>query len=141
MKKLNVKRLHQDAKLPTYATDGSGCFDMYALEDAHVSGAHTFKLGLAFEIPDDHVMLMFSRSGHGYKNDVRLSNCVGVIDSDYRGEVSAKLRADGDGELFVKKGDRICQACIVHVDRYDMVEVDELSETTRGAGGYGSTGR
>ena len=85
--------------------------------------------------------MVYSRSGHGFKYDTRLSNCVGVIDSDYRGEVRIRLAADGrhDG-LGVTHGDRIAQAMLVPVSQWQLVEVDELSTTVRGEGGYGSTG-
>lgn len=148
--KLNVKALHPDAIVPQYATVGAACFDLHALMPpadesyAHVNpGTPTvIRTGLAFEIPDGYVMLIFSRSGHGFKNDIRLANCVGVIDSDYRGEVQVKLTNDNsDGNfLTVKHGDRIAQAMIVPVERVELVQVDELSSTERGEGGFGSTG-
>ena len=82
---VNIKLLDhaKDLPLPTYATEGAACFDIstYLNGDVDHGEAHVFSTGLAFEIPEDHVMLVFSRSGHGFKNDVRLSNCVGVIDS------------------------------------------------------------
>ena len=86
-------------------------------------------------------MLVYSRSGHGFKYGVRLANCVGVIDSDYRGEVGVKLTADQTSEgFFVRNGDRIAQAMIVPVDRVEFEEVEKLSDTDRGTGGFGSTG-
>jgi dUTP pyrophosphatase len=147
--KLNVKALHPDAIVPQYATDGAACFDLHALIPDVPKEACVFPIkpaairtGLAFEIPDGYVMLIFSRSGHGFKNDIRLANCVGVIDSDYRGEVQVKLSNDNpQGLRFdVKHGDRIAQAMIVPVERVELVQVDELSSTSRGEGGFGSTG-
>lgn len=142
--KLKVKRLHPDAKMPTYATDGSACFDLYSIEDAYIDDiSHVNEVvptGLAFEIPVGHVMLIFSRSGHAFKNNVRLANCVGVIDQDYRGEVKVKLSADFEGMLGIKKGDRIAQAMVIPCPKVELVEVDELTPTERGAGGFGSTG-
>ena len=85
-------------------------------------------------------MLIYSRSGHGFKNDVRLANCVGVIDADYRGELMVKLTGDTYGQLTIKPGDRIAQAMLVPVMKVHFKEVQELSETVRGAGGFGSTG-
>ena len=95
-------------------------------------------------------MLIFSRSGHGFNNDVRLSNCVGVIDSDYRGEVRVKLRNDQQSHLganpenltilTVKPGDRIAQALVLPIPSVELVEIGELSTTARGDGGFGSTG-
>ncbi len=140
---LKVKKLHPDAQLPEYATDGSGCFDIRTIEQGAVlpDRDRTFRTGLAVEIPEGHVMLIFSRSGHGFKNDTRLSNCVGVIDSDYRGQIQVKLRCDSEyGGILVDAGDRIAQAIILPFPRVSFVEVDELSDTERGTGGFGSTG-
>lgn len=146
--KLKIKKLHPDAIIPKYATDGSGCFDLHAIIDGGelttvIPGLpRTFGTGLAFEIPEGHAMLVFSRSGHGFKNDVRLANCVGVIDSDYRGQVSVKLTSDANGSegLTVWRGDRIAQAMVVPVDRVEFEEVTDLTDTERGTGGFGSTG-
>jgi len=139
---IKVKRLHPDAILPTYATDGSGCFDLYAIARAPIgTGFPVLRTGLAFEIPEDHVMLVFSRSGHGFNHDVRLANCVGVIDADYRGEIRVKLTADSKANpLIVRPGDRIAQALVIPIAQMSFTEVDELSDTTRGTGGFGSTG-
>ena len=138
---INVKKLHPDATLPTYGTAGAACFDLYAMEGA-VSPYQTaiYPTGLSFEIPKDHVMLVFSRSGHGFKDDIRLSNCVGVIDSDYRGEVRVKLAADGIKPPRFNQGDRIAQAMILPIQQVSFALVDELSDTDRGTGGFGSTG-
>ena len=150
--KLNVLKIHEDVILPTYATDGSGCFDIYAditqreyLCDTVVfEDSAVFSTGLKFEIPEGYVMLVFSRSGHGFKNNVRLANCVGVIDSDYRGELKVKLTKDsvyGDESRIhlVEKGSRIAQAMIIPIPKVEFVEVLELNDTARGEGGFGST--
>lgn len=142
--KVKVKRLYDSAILPTYATDGSGCFDIYTMlnGDTDYNEPHTYSTGLAFEVPEDHVMLIFSRSGHGFKNDVRLSNCVGVIDSDYRGELKVKLICDKIGwGLEVNAGDRIAQGMIIPVAKVSFEEVGELSDTERGTKGFGSSGK
>lgn len=142
MIELKVKKLHPDAIIPTYATDGSACFDLHAAEyEGENKGASLIvRTGLSFEIPHGWQMLIFSRSGHGFKNDVRLANSVGVIDSDYRGEVKVKLTLDRGGHFVVKQGDRIAQAQIMPVHRVTFEEVTDLSETERGTGGFGSTG-
>ena len=148
---LKVKKMHEDAELPVYATDGSACFDLKVLK-ADLPYQRMFlqngesmvlRTGLAFEIPKDHVMLVFSRSGQGFKYDTRLSNCVGVIDSDYRGEVMVKLTKDSGStpELTIKEGDAIAQAMIVPVQTVEFVLVDDLSDTDRGENGFGSTDR
>ena len=86
-------------------------------------------------------MLVFSRSGHGFKNNVRLANCVGVIDSDYRGEVMVKLVYDGfTSNLLVRNGDRIAQAMLVPAQQVTFEVVEELNTTERGTKGFGSTG-
>lgn len=139
--KVNVKVLNPKATIPTYATDGSGCFDLSTINGGNVAQytyGSVFDTGLSFEIPKDHVMLIFSRSGHGFKHDVRLSNCVGVIDSDYRGEVKIKLKADGH-TYYVSEGEKIAQGIIIKYEKVDFVLADNLSATERGAGGFGST--
>lgn len=149
--KLKIKKLHPDAIVPQYATAGAACFDLVALTvrgayqlGANVDHGHPIECGtgLAFEVPSGHVMLIFSRSGHGF-HGMRLANCVGVIDSDYRGEVKVILTQDlipGDFGIFVKPGDRIAQAMILPVPAVELELVDELSSTQRGTGGFGSTG-
>jgi dUTP pyrophosphatase len=146
---LSVKKTHPDAVLPHYATSGAACLDLHA---ATVTGpllpgdAVVVGTGLAFEIPHGYVMLVFSRSGHGFNHDIRLANCVGVIDSDYRGEVMLKLRNDRSAEderpaIAIRPGDRVAQAMILPLPSIDRIRVvDELSNTERGAGGFGSTG-
>lgn len=152
---VKIKKLHPSAKIPTYATDGSGCFDLYALNvnDSYHLGSHveegypvTCDTGIAFEIPEGHTMLVFSRSGHGFNYSARLINAVGVIDPDYRGGVKVKLICDQDTPddqtpLYVKPGDRVAQALIIPVPRVTFTEVEELTPTARGSGGFGSTGQ
>lgn len=141
---MKIKKLHPAAVVPTYGTEGSACFDLYAVQpeaEIRVVDTATVRTGLAFEVPQGFVMLVFSRSGHGFKNDVRLANCVGVIDSDYRGELMVKLTNDNPSDcLAVHPGDRIAQAMLMPVSQTYFEVVDELSSTDRGAGGFGSTG-
>ena len=146
---IKIKKLHPDAKIPEYATDGSGAFDLFCVQGDMPYGSHTlyssttkaFKTGLAFEIPKDHVMLVFSRSGHGFKHDTRLANCVGVIDSDYRGELMVKLSKDprDTAAVTIKEHDAIAQAMIIKAEQVKFKVVDDLSDTERGEGGFGST--
>ena len=153
MTKLKIKKLHPDAVEPRYVTPGAACFDLHylpSLSQAVVmvfpGEAACFRTGLAFEIPEGHVMLVFSRSGQGFNQDIRLSNCVGVIDSDYRGEVMVKLRNDQESQdegasvTSIHPGDRIAQAMIVPIPKVEIEVVDDLSSTARGTGGFGSTG-
>lgn len=140
--KLNVLRMYDDVKLPEYATDGSGCFDIYAYMIGGIEPYATiYGTGLKFEIPEGHVMLVFSRSGHGFKQNIRLANCVGVIDSDYRGELKVKLTDDNTlfDNLLPRVDERIAQAMIVPIPKVEFVEVAELSSTVRGENGIGST--
>ena len=131
---------------PKYATDGSGCFDIFSIEQ-HVVGltntTKVFRTGLIPEVPEGWVLLLFSRSGHGFKHDVRLANCVGVIDSDYRGEMKVKLTADDRGYFTVNPGDAICQGLLVEASKWEIQlildDAVKLSETGRGANGFGST--
>lgn len=150
---LRTKKLHPDAQVPTYSTAGAACFDLYAKD---VKGFNKVNVpigpgetalcgtGLAFQVPKDHVMLIFSRSGHGFNSDIRLSNCTGVIDSDYTGEVMVKLKCDATDEdappFVVKAGDRVAQALIVFAPQVSFFLTDTLEETERGEGGFGSTG-
>lgn len=145
---LRVMKLQEEAFLPQYATPGAACFDLHAClpdNDAAIcTGPNPSVIvptGLAFAIPEGHVMLVFSRSGHAFKQDTRLANCVGVIDSDYRGELMVKLTKDGPGSLFFTHGERVAQAMVVPLPRVELIEVDELDDTERGTGGFGSTGR
>ncbi|UZZ64531.1 dUTPase [Curvibacter phage PCA1] len=141
--KLKVKLLSDAAQMPVYASTGAACFDLHASDSVGVVGGHSVEVGtgLAFEVPVDHVMLVFSRSGHGFKNGVRLANSVGVIDSDYRGEVKIKLHNDGQNDFVVELGARVAQAMVLPIARMPLVQVEELSETDRGEAGIGSTGQ
>lgn len=139
---VKIKKLTPCAITPTYATDGSGCFDLQsASSNTILYDSATFNTGLAFGIPENHVMLVFSRSGMGFKQDTRLANCVGVIDSDYVGEVKVKLTNDSlDLPVKIEKGDRIAQALIIPYEKVDFIKVEELQSTSRGEKGFGSTG-
>ena len=146
---LKIKRVHPDAIIPKYATSGAACFDLHVLlENEYVWSVVApgepivLRTGLAIEIPPGYAMEIYSRSGHGFKNDIRLANCVGVIDSDYRGELMVKLTNDNadNQSITLHHGDRIAQARMVLAPQWDLVEVLELTDTVRGAGGFGSTG-
>lgn len=139
--KINIKKVSHLAKEPTYATDGSACFDLFSVDYNVVTreAPAVVGTGLAFEVPKDHAMLLFSRSGWGFADGVRLANCVGVIDSDYRGEVQVKLHSDLNHKQ-IDVGDRIAQGMIVPVEQVQFLFVDDLPDTDRGVGGFGSTG-
>lgn len=143
---VKIKKVHPEAKTPTYATPGSACFDLYPVFDdeefitINPNGTKQIETGLKFEIEPGHVMLIFSRSGHAFKKNIRLSNCVGVIDSDYRGPVMVKLASDNIRlTKSISPDSAIAQAMIIPVQQCTFEVVEELSETERGEGGFGST--
>jgi dUTP pyrophosphatase len=88
MMNIKIRKLHPQAMTPVYSTSGAGCFDLQTVDHNTVfpGGSTIFNTGLAIEVPEGYVMMIYSRSGHGFTHGLRLSNCVGVIDSDYRGE-------------------------------------------------------
>ena len=142
MMQLKVKRLDPRAVIPKYQSDGAACFDLVAIDRTDVApGIALYHTGLSFDIPQGYVLEVYSRSGHGFNQNTRLANCVGIVDSDYRGEVMVKLvRDDGYAEMpYVEN--RVAQAMLRRVDQVEFIEVDELSETKRGTNGMGSTGK
>ena len=140
--KIKVKKLDPESVLPTYATAGAACFDIRTIEAGKVParGVCRLRTGLAFELPAGHVLNVYSRSGHGFNHGLRLSNVVGIIDSDYRGELIVSITNDSATAFEFEPGDRIAQGMIVLAPQVELVEADSLSETARGAGGFGSTG-
>ena len=136
--KVKIKKLHPDAVIPKYAKPGDAGMDLTAVEMERAWDVVTYKTGLAVEIPPWHVGLLFPRSSV-YKTSMVLSNCVGVIDSGYRGEIMLKFREQTNSNPY-EVGDRIGQLIIMPYPRVDFELVDELTSTDRGSGGYGSTG-
>ena len=139
-------KIGTEIPLPKFATAGAACMDLCAcLDEAVTLQAGERRLiptGIAIALPSaDYVALVFARSGLGIKQGVCLSNGVGVIDSDYRGEIGVGLVNLGQSEYTVRPGDRIAQLMVVPVVRPVLVQAEELDETDRGAGGFGSTGR
>lgn len=143
---VKIKKIHPEAKVPVYGSAGAACFDLYAASIIDVTDDNgertvTYGTGLQFEVPEGHVMMVYSRSGHGFKYGITLANSTGVIDADYRGEVCVKLRKLGIGIRGLPAvGERIAQAMIIPVEQVVFEEADELSGTERGEGGFGSTG-
>ena len=138
--KVRIKRLHKGAVIPSYAKKGDAGMDLTAtrvwVEDENIC----YGTGLAFEIPEGYVGLLFPRSSNA-KKDLLLSNSVGVLDSGYRGEVTFKFRQTKNIANAYAVGDRIGQIIILPYPVIEFEEVDELSETNRGDGGFGSTGK
>lgn len=155
--KIKIKKLHPDAVIPSYAKDGDAGMDLTAVSKTYdENGNVVYSVGLAFEIPKGYVGLLFPRSSNA-KKDLLLSNSVGVLDSGYRGEVLFKYKPtfrydtdengiynfEGviwDGEQY-NVGDRIGQLIVLPYPEIVIEEVDELSDSERGSGGYGSTGK
>ncbi len=142
---VKIKKIHPEAKVPVYGSAGAACFDLYAASiistESETERTVVYGTGLQFEVPEGHVMMIYSRSGHGFKHGITLANSTGVIDADYRGEVMVKLtKRDTSVYGMPAVGERIAQAMIIPVEQVVFDEVDELSDTKRGAGGFGSTG-
>ena len=139
-------KIGTEIPLPKFATAGAACMDLCACIDAPVTlevGARALiPTGIAIALPSvDYVALVFARSGLGIKQGVCLSNGVGVIDSDYRGEIGVGLVNLGQSAYTVQPGDRIAQLMVTPVVQPTVVQVSALDDTDRGAGGFGSTGR
>ena len=142
---VKAKKLHPDAKLPTYSTPFSAGADLYALtqQDIVIQPHQTVFVttGLSFEIPDGYAGLVYARSGLASKNNLAPANKVGVIDSDYRGEAFVALHNHGETPQTVANGQRIAQLIITPVLPVEFQETTELSDTQWGAGGFGSSGK
>jgi dUTP pyrophosphatase len=137
--KIKIKKLNQNAVIPKYATNGSAGMDLTAISKEYIDSEHTkYNFGLALEIPIGKVGLIFPRSSC-YKQRQILSNCVGVIDSDYRGEISVVMI--GTSEFSYNIGERVAQIVLLDLPFIEFEEAQELSDTERGVGGYGSTGK
>jgi len=137
--KVKIKRLHDKSIIPKYAHDGDAGLDLTITSVEQLDSEHIkYGFGLAFEIPKGYVGLLFPRSSC-YKQRQLMSNCVGVLDSNYRGEVSAVMI--GTTNTSYKVGDRAVQLIVMPYPEIELIEVDELNETERGQGGYGSTGK
>lgn len=135
--------MDEQAIIPKYATKGSVAFDVCSLEDTIVNGTgvRLVRTGLAFSIPKGYEMQVRQRSGLSLEYANYLANCVGTIDSDYRGELKIPIISHKGYKWVIKRGDRIAQCLINKVEVMKMVEVEELDETDRGSGGFGHTGR
>lgn len=142
---IKVKKLNEQAQLPYRATEGSAGADLFAFvpEDVTITPGERklIPTGIAIEIPDSgYGAFVFPRSSVSSKYGVSLANCVGVVDSDYRGEIKVPLINHSDTAYTVRNGDRIAQMVILPVMLPCYTETDELGDTVRGEGGFGSTG-
>lgn len=146
MKKIvNIKKLNPNAIIPTYGSEYAAGADLYACLDEPVSinpGETAFiKTGLCMEVPVGFAGLVYARSGLSCKQGLAPANKVGVIDADYRGEIMVSLHNHSKEARTVRSGDRIAQIVITPFLAADFIEADELSDTVRGEGGFGSTGK
>ena len=141
--KVNIKKLSDDAILPTYGSDYAAGADLYSSSDAfEIEAGQTVLVhtGIAMELPQGLVGLIYARSGLASKRGLAPANKVGVIDCDYRGEIMVALHNHSSNTQRVEKGERIAQLVIAPYFVADFSVVDELSDTVRGEGGFGSTG-
>lgn len=143
--KVRIKKLNERAVIPTYGSAGSAGGDLYNAEekDSVIASGETVFIGtgLAVEIPEGYVGLVYARSGLACKKGLAPANKVGVIDSDYRGEIKVALHNHGNQAQTVATGERIAQLVIAPYVFAEYEETDDLSDTVRGEGGFGSTGR
>ena len=128
--------------LPAYATDGAAGMDVCAAEDVELApgGRHAVATGFALAIPEGYEIQVRPRSGLAFKHGISVPNAPGTIDSDYRGELKVLLINHGQETFSIARGDRVAQLVLAPVTRAAFTEVDDLDETARGAGGFGSTG-
>lgn len=144
---VNITKVRENAIIPTKATSGSAGFDLHACidKDLTIKKGDLIRIscGIAIELPSsEYAAFIFARSGLGIKYGISLSNGVGVIDSDYRGEIQVGLCRTSDGDPYtIKNGDRIAQMIIMPVSNVSFKLVENLGESGRGSGGFGSTGR
>lgn len=138
---LKVRKLYEDAKIPSYANPGDAGMDLYSHEDVLIPRGERKTIGTGFsaEFPEGHVALFWDKSGLASKNG--LTVLAGVIDSSYRGEYKVVLLNTSNEDYYVHKGDKIAQMLIQPVVHCKIEEVVELSETQRSSGGFGSSGR
>lgn len=138
--KIRVKKLHPDAKVPAFAHPGDAGMDLYSVEDMVIApGARaSVPTGIAIELPEGYVSLVWDKSGPSHKFGVKTLG--GVLDSGYRGEYLIGLVNLGREPFEIKRGQKIAQLLIQRVEHPEIEETDELSDTSRGAGGFGSTG-
>ena len=145
---VRIKKLNDTAIIPTLGSvEAAGC-DIYAnlVEDAGSvtigpGATHFIKTGITMEVPKQYAGLIYARSGLASKRGLRPANCVGVIDSDYRGEIMVALHNDSDAPQTINHGERIAQVVITPYIRPEFVETDDLTDTERGDGGFGHSGK
>lgn len=143
METVNIRLLNDNAKVPKKGTEYSAGYDLYSVSDTEIKSGETklVSTGIAAEIPNGYFGGVFARSGLAVKEGLRPANCVAVIDSDYRGEIKVPLYNDSKEDRVITEGERIAQLIIIPFLSVQFNEVETLSETKRGEGGFGSTGK
>ena len=143
--RINIKKLTETAVLPERGSAYAAGYDLFAdIKENVVIKAHTTAMiptGLAMELPEGYWGGIFARSGLAAKESLRPANCVGVVDADYRGEVKVALHNDSDESRVITPGQKVAQLVVVPFLSVEFDEVEELSDTVRGVGGFGSTGK
>ena len=141
--KIKIKKLNELAIIPTYARKGDAGMDLYSIEDYSLKPGERklFPTGLAIEIPIGYELQLRPRSGLAYKHGISIVNSPGTIDSGYRGDVGIILINHGEKDFEIKIGDRIAQGILNKVEEVDFIEVENLSESERGEGGFGHSGK
>lgn len=140
---VRIKKLNENATLPTYGTEYSAGADLYNLNEAVTIPSHATVLihtGISVEIPEGYAGLIYARSGLASKRGLAPANKVGVVDADYRGEIMVALHNHSDIDATVDAGERVAQLVVTPFLKVEYQLADELSDTVRGAGGFGSTG-
>ena len=143
---IKIKKVNPNAKIPTRGSDQAAGYDLYACLDTEnitIPAHQTVKVptGISMAIPEGYFGAIFARSGLAAKQGLRPANCVGVIDSDYRGEFMVMLHNDTDEPKTVENHDRVAQLVVMPFMSVEFQETDSLDETQRGSGGFGSTGK
>ena len=145
---INIKKLNDNAIIPTYGSQFAAGADLYAITHNDTNMVEILPretafigTGISMEIPNGYVGLIYARSGLACKQGLAPANKVGVIDSDYRGEIMVALYNQSNETKVITSGDRIAQIVIQPVTQFDFIEVDELNESERGDSGFGSTGK
>ena len=140
---LPIKKLNNDAIMPTYGSEFAAGADLYSIEAVTLQPHETVLVhtGIAMEIPNGYVGLIYARSGLATKRNLAPANKVGVIDCDYRGEIMVSLHNHSNNEQSIEKGERIAQIVFTPYITANFEEVNELTDTIRGEGGFGSTGK
>ena len=144
MEQIKVKKLTQLAKLPVYSSEFAAAADLFSAEETDITikpgETALIHTGIAMEIPVGYAGFIYARSGLASKKGLAPANKVGVIDADYRGEIMVALHNHSAEERTVERGERIAQIAIAAAPQFDFTEADELSDTARASGGFGSTG-